>query len=110
MTICEINFVIFDLQALAGKARSCNFLPSHISKTRAIFIVVLDLVNIGFILLGAFFTPGVSTYLLMIFIGNLFVYLVYYCVMKVVKKEKFLPTAYVIAILSIGEISQSIKV
>ena len=47
----EIRYLF--LQSFAGKARSCNFFPNQISKKRAIFIIVLDLINVAFILLGA---------------------------------------------------------
>ena len=64
----------------------------------------------AFILLGALNPPGISTYLLMIFIGNLIFYFVYYAIMKVVKKEKIPPIAYAISLIAIGEISLILKV
>ena len=83
--------------------------PKHVSRHRAIFITILDIINFGFIVLGALKTPEVSTYLLMIFIGNLIVYLFYYFFMKLMKKEKILPIAYMLSALSIGEISHALR-
>ena len=83
--------------------------PKHVSRHRAIFIIILDTANVGFIVFGAIKTPEVSTYFLMIFIGNLIVYLFYYFLMKLVKKEKILPIAYVLSALSIGEISHALR-
>jgi len=94
--------IVLLVKALAGKARSCNFFPGEISKSRAIFIIVLDMFNVGFILLGAIKQPGVSSYLLMIFIGNLMVYFFYYGIMKLVKKETIPPIAFVISIITIA--------
>ena len=110
LSVKKTHFNKFFLQSFAGKARSCNFFPNQISKKRAIFIIVLDLINVAFILLGALNPPGISTYLLMIFIGNLIFYFVYYAIMKVVKKEKIPPIAYAISIIAIGEISLNFKV
>jgi len=90
------------IKACVGKARNCSFFPSQISKRRASFIIILDLVNIGFILLGGIKQPEVSTYLLLVFIGNLMVYFSYYVTMKLVKKEKIPPIAYFISVLTIA--------
>jgi len=90
------------IKACVGKARDCSFLPSQISKRRASFIIILDLVNIGFILLGGIKQPAVSTYLLGVFIGNLLVYFFYYVTMKLVKKEKIPTIAYFISVLTIA--------
>ena len=72
------------------------------SKKRAIFIIVLDFVNVGFIMYGAFNQPDISTYLLMIFIGNLMVYFVYYVIMKFVKKEKIPLVAHLISVIALA--------
>jgi hypothetical protein len=77
---------------------------------RASFIIILDLVNIGFILLGAIKQPEVSTYLLLVFIGNLMVYFFYYVTMKLVKKEKIPKIAIFISVLTIGNFHKSHKV
>ena len=43
----------------------------------------------------------------MVFIGNLMVYFVYYVTMKLVKKEKIPPIAYLISVLAIGSFHKS---
>ena len=99
----------FHLQSLARKAQNCSDLPSQISKNRAIFIIVLDLFNIGFILDAAFNQPSVSNHLLKIFIANLLVYFVYYTIMKLVKREKIPHVAKAISIIGMGEISLNLS-
>lgn len=58
------------------------------SKKRLVLVIILNLINIIFIIYGAIFQPGISTFLLGIFIANLLTYAVYYIVMKVYHKER----------------------
>lgn len=89
-------------KSIIGKASDCNFWPTQKSKKRGIFIILLDCINIAFIAFGGWTRPNISTYLLMIFIGNLMVYFFYYLCMKLWKKEKIPVPAYFISILSIA--------
>ena len=67
-------------------------------------IIFLKVLNLGFFFHGAINTPSISSYLLYIFIGNLFVYTGYYMIMKMIYKEKmtFQPIIYLILAMSFG--------
>ena len=65
-----------------------KFIPD--SRTRFVFVIILDLFNLGFVFWGIFKQPNVSKYFLFMFIGNLMVYFGYYCIMKILNKE-FIP-------------------
>ena len=79
------------------KRRKCL----NLSKKRLILILVLNALNLTFIVYGAVVSPGVSTYLLAIFVSNLLVYALYYIIMKLINKEKLTLLANLFAILSI---------
>ena len=69
------------------------------SKKRLIFVIVLNAANLAFLISGAIIRPGVSSYLLGIFITNLAIYFLYYFSMKIYHKERMTISVYVYATL-----------
>ena len=54
-----------------------------------VLIIIVNLINLTFLIYGAITQPSIPSYFLMIFITNLMTYCVYYITLKVVHKEKF---------------------
>jgi hypothetical protein len=85
------------------KAKNGNFQSSTIvSRKRVIFVTILNFINIVFLIFGALTKPNISTYLLMIFIGNLIVYFFYYFTMKLIFREKIPWQVFALGIISLG--------
>ena len=61
----------------------------------------MDIANMTFIVIGILFRPNISTYLLLVFIGNLVVYAGYYVGMKVYHGEQIPWTAYAFALTGV---------
>ena len=82
-----------------------NFIRTRSSKyfarNRLCLVIALQLLNVMFFLYGAIKTPGISSFLLFVFIGNLLVYVGYYMGMKMYHKEKILKDIYMYGILSL---------
>ncbi|TRY74666.1 hypothetical protein TCAL_00719 [Tigriopus californicus] len=72
-----------------------------VSKKRLVLVIILNLINIFFIVYGAVFQPGISSFLLGIFIANLLTYAVYYIVMKVYHKERITWTTVIYIVLGV---------
>ncbi len=71
------------------------------SKKRLILVLVLLVLNLLLLIIGAITTPNSSSYILMIFIGNLLVYVIYYLIMKIFHREKLTINVYVYSALAI---------
>ena len=82
-----------------------NFIRTRNSKyfarNRLCLVTALLALNVMFFLYGAIKTPGISSFLLFVFIGNLLVYVGYYTGMKMYHKEKILKDIYMYGILSL---------
>lgn len=72
-----------------------------VQKRRAFFILLWNMFNIALLIFGACKTPKISDYILLILIGNLFMYFLYYIVMKMRQKESISKLAKAIAIIQI---------
>lgn len=72
-----------------------------VQKRRAFFILLWNMFNIILLIFGALKTPKISDYILLILIGNLFMYFIYYIVMKKVSKERISRLAMVIGIVQL---------
>ena len=82
--------------------KNCNakqFKPD--SKTRFVFVIIMDLFNLAFVFWGIVRKPNISNYFLFMFIGNLMVYFGYYCSMKIVNKESIPLVGKIVALLAI---------
>ncbi len=79
--------------------RECS---ENYSTKRLIIVLLLNFLNIVLILFGAILRPGISTYLLAVFICNLIFYTAYYITMKIIYKEKFTikPIGYSLAAIA----------
>jgi hypothetical protein len=67
-----------------------------------IILVAANIVNIGFALFGAIFQPeSFPNHLVLIFLGNLALYLIYYIIMKVIHRETFTRFAKIFLLLSL---------
>ena len=88
-------------QAFLGIAKDPKNLKTSVPKKRTIFIAILDIFNIGLVILGGVSQPNVSNYFLFIFISNLMVYFSYYVILKLLHHEKIPVLAYIISILAI---------
>ena len=84
---------------------SSNFIRTRNSKyfarNRLCLVIALLALNVMFFLYGAIKTPGISSFLLFVFIGNLLVYVGYYTGMKMYHKEKILKDIYMYGLLSL---------
>lgn len=60
----------------------------------------MDFCNIALMIVGALHKPNISTYLLMIFVGNLFIYFFYYLSLKLINKEKILVQFWIVVVLA----------
>ena len=63
-----------------------NFPKNFPNNKRMIFIYVVNAFNLVFLIVGAATQPGISSFLLGIFIANLLIYAIYYTVMKIIHK------------------------
>lgn len=72
------------------------------SSQRLVFVFLLNGINLTFLVVGAIFSPVISTLLLTVFVGNLLVYSVYYFIMKLVHREPFTATPIVFALLALA--------
>ena len=77
----------------------CN--SAHISTKRLAFVLILELVNIMFLIYGTISQPNISMFLLMIFIGNLLVYTIYYTAMKAYHKEPIRSAPIIYSLLAL---------
>lgn len=79
--------------------RECS---ENYSTKRLAIVLLLNGLNISLIIIGAVYRPGIATYLLGVFIGNLIFYTAYYVAMKIIHREKFTikPIGYAIAAVS----------
>ena len=87
-------------QSLFEKAKDPKTLAKSVSRKRILFIIILDIFNIGLIIFGGVTQPNVSTYFLFVFIGNLMVYFLYYVSLKIVHHEKIPYQAYILSVLA----------
>ena len=82
-----------------------NFIRTRSSKyfarNRLCLVIALQVLNAMFFLYGAINAPGISSFLLFVFIGNLLVYVGYYMGMKMYHKEKILKDIYMYGIFSL---------
>eukprot|EP00095_Tigriopus_kingsejongensis_P005827 snap_masked-scaffold425_size175135-processed-gene-0.10 protein:Tk05827 transcript:snap_masked-scaffold425_size175135-processed-gene-0.10-mRNA-1 annotation:"sid1 transmembrane family member 1" len=72
------------------------------SRKRLVLVTVLNLLNVVFIVYGAVFQPGISTFLLAIFICNLLTYAIYYILMKVLHKEEITWSAKIYTLIGLA--------
>ena len=72
-------------------------LIDSINKTKLIFVVFFNIINLGFIIFGNISQPNLplSDFFLFVFMGNLMLYFVYYFIMKLYRKEKITIAAYI---------------
>lgn len=89
-------FRAFKLVWSGIKSKNKNEWKDNFLTSKVILIVILQIFNITFLLVGALgqwakiesLHFGISTYLLYIFLGNMFIYTIYYGSMKIYHKEK----------------------
>ena len=89
-------FRAFNLVWSGIKSKNKNEWKDNFLTSKVILIVILQIFNITFLLVGALgqwakvekLHFGISTYLLYIFLGNMFIYTFYYASMKIYHKEK----------------------
>jgi hypothetical protein len=74
---------------------------THFSRNRLFLVISLQILNALFFLYGAMKTPGISSFLLFTFIGNLLVYVIYYGSMKLYHKERIPLDTIIYGILSL---------
>ena len=92
---------IWLFQSMYGKVKDPKTFAQNVSKKRSTFILIIDFINIGFIIYGAVTQPNISSYFLFIFIGNLMVYFLYYVSLKLLHKEMIPYQAYIISVLAL---------
>ena len=71
-------------------------LSGTINKTKLIFVVCFNIINLGFIVFGNISQNlPLSDFFLFVFMGNLMLYFVYYFIMKLFRKERITVAAYI---------------
>ena len=78
--------------------RSCM---KRSTRRNIILVILLNVMNMTFLIVGAVLTPSISSYILNIFICNLLVYTCYYISMKLYFKERITWTAYIYLFFSL---------
>ena len=89
------------LQSLLRVTTRCQCSENY-STQRLLFVLILNGVNLTFLVIGAVYTPIISTLLLMVFVGNLLVYSLYYFIMKLFHREPFTATPIVYALMAMA--------
>ncbi|CAD6187161.1 unnamed protein product [Caenorhabditis auriculariae] len=81
-------------------SRRCSCIrPTHAGRFLCLFLA--NVINLFFIAYGLWLRPkDFASFLLLPFIANLFLYLVYYIIMKIANRERIHPRAIIILLLS----------
>jgi len=87
----NLKTVFWVLKLVWNVCRGKNIKPwkENFRISKLILIIILLFLNFSFLLLGAIVQPGISSYLLYIFVANLMVYTSFYISMKIYHREKF---------------------
>ncbi len=93
------HVLIFNIiRSWLDHTRKCDWFEQA-SRKRLFLVAFMDLANLAFIVIGVLYRPNISTYLLLIFIGNLVIYTSYYIAMKLYHKESIPWTSTAFAII-----------